>query len=67
MCIPIADSHCCTAETSTTLQSNYTPIIDFKKGDTEREREREREREIERQRDTERDRDGETGKDTDRD
>ena len=48
-CIPIADSHCCTAETSTTLQSNYTPIIDFKKGDTERE--------IERQRDTERDRD----------
>ena len=27
ICIHIADSHCCTAETNTTLQSNYTPIL----------------------------------------
>ena len=24
--IPMADSHCCMAETNTTLQSNYPPI-----------------------------------------
>ena len=28
--IHIADSLCCTAETNTTLQSNYTPKINFK-------------------------------------
>ena len=29
----MADSFCCTVETNTTLQSNYTPIkINFKKG-----------------------------------
>ena len=27
ICIHIADSGCCTAETNTTLQSNYTPIM----------------------------------------
>ena len=26
ICICIADSLCCTVETNTTLQSNYTPI-----------------------------------------
>ena len=26
ICIHIAGSHCCTAETNTTLSSNYTPI-----------------------------------------
>ena len=26
ICICIADPHCCTAETNTTLESNYTPI-----------------------------------------
>ena len=32
ICIHIADSLCCTAETNTTLQSNYTPLkINFKK------------------------------------
>jgi len=30
MCIHIADSLHCTTETNTTLQSNYTPIIEFK-------------------------------------
>ena len=27
ICICIADPHCCTAETNTTLESNYTPVI----------------------------------------
>ena len=27
ICIHIADSHCCTAETNTTLKINYTPVI----------------------------------------
>ena len=27
ICIHIADALCCTAETNTTLQSNYTPIL----------------------------------------
>ena len=32
ICICMADSFCCTAETNTTLQSNYTPVkINFKK------------------------------------
>ena len=26
MCILISDSHCCTAENNTTLESNYPPI-----------------------------------------
>ena len=26
MCICVADSRCCTAETNTKLQGNYTPI-----------------------------------------
>ena len=26
ICICIADPHCCTAETNTTLERNYTPI-----------------------------------------
>ena len=33
ICICMADSFCCTVETNTTLQSNYTPIkINFKTG-----------------------------------
>ena len=32
ICILTADSHCCTAETNTPLQSNYPPIkIKFKR------------------------------------
>ena len=36
ICISIADSHCCTAGTNTTLSGNYTPIkniyeMEFKK------------------------------------
>ena len=31
MCIVMVDSHCCTAETNTTLLSNYLPIKIFKK------------------------------------
>ena len=26
ICVHIADSYCCTTETNTTLQSNYSPI-----------------------------------------
>ena len=31
ICILIANSHCYAEETNTTLESNYTPIIKFKK------------------------------------
>ena len=31
ICICIADPHCCTAETNTTLERNYTPIKKKKK------------------------------------
>ena len=35
-CVPVADSLCCTAETNTTLYSNYTPIkINLKKSEKE--------------------------------
>ena len=53
---PAADSHCYIAETST-LQSNYPPMPDFKHGDTHTQRNRETKgyREI-RQRDRERQR-----------
>ena len=48
---PAADSHCYIAETST-LQSNYPPMPDFKHGDThtQRNRETKRYREIETER-----------------
>ena len=41
---PAADSHCYIAETSTTLQSNYPPMPDFKHGDTHTQRNRETKR-----------------------
>ena len=31
ICVCIAESLCCTVETNTTLQSNYTPIKNVKK------------------------------------
>ena len=34
ICIHIADSLCCVAETNAPLQSNYTPIKTFKKKST---------------------------------
>ena len=45
ICIPVADSLCCTAETNTTLSSNYTPIqINFLKKGTSKEKDNQQRR-----------------------